>query len=249
MPTGGTRSSRRCPGWRLLAPDLRGHGESGWAEPPAYAVGDFAADLGAWIDAHAPGRVALVGHSMGGRVALGYAAHHPERVRGLVLLDTRLTPVEPERAAVWRASVAGKRHGRTYPTREEALAAFRFVPDERHVPAVIVADLAHHAVVAVPPGDWTFRFDRAVLSIDGDRAGDLTPLLRARCPLLLLAADSWVMGPEQRGSAPVTIFPGAHHFLSRAAAEAGRRCVRSSIGSRPDLRRLAARPAALEPRP
>jgi len=43
------------PGWRLVAPDLRGHGESSWAEPPSYLMRDFAADLGGVLSALAPG--------------------------------------------------------------------------------------------------------------------------------------------------------------------------------------------------
>ena len=50
------------PGWRVVAPHLRGHGESGWAEPPRYALADFARDLDAVMDALAPGPVPVIGH-------------------------------------------------------------------------------------------------------------------------------------------------------------------------------------------
>lgn len=210
------------PGWRLVAPDWRGHGESDRAEPPRYRIGDFAADLDAMLEALAPGPIALVGHSMGGRVAAWYAAHCAERVRGLVLLDIGVGLVNPEEAAKWRAQVAGRREGRGYPTREAALAAFRFVPDEPSVAPEIVADLAHHAVCERGPGDWTFRFDRAVLALDGDGAGDMSSVLAAiRCPTLVLSgADSWVMDAARRAAVAAAIphaaarqFPGAHHFL------------------------------------
>jgi len=77
------------------------------------------------------------------------------------------------------------------------------------------------------PGDWTFRFDRAVLALDGDAASDLGALLpRIRCPTLVLAgADSWVMDAAERAAilaaipgATVRVFPGGHHFfLARPA--------------------------------
>ena len=231
MRTGGTCSCPRwCPGWRIIAPDLRGHGQSDWAEPPHYRLWDFIADLTALLGALAPGRVVLGGHSMGGRVAAWYAGAHPEHVRGLVVLDARMGEVDPEMAARWRGSMVGKREGRGYPTREAALTAFRFVPDERGVAPAVIANLAHHAVVERAPGEWTFRFDRAVLALDGDGAGDLAPVLRRlRCPVLgLTGAESGVMAPAEREAlvaaiprCTVHVVPGGHHFLLTAPAAVG----------------------------
>jgi pimeloyl-ACP methyl ester carboxylesterase len=210
------------PGWRIVAPDLRGHGESAWADPPAYSIDDFGDDLHAVVVALTTGPIALAGHSMGGRIAVWYAARRPERVRGLALLDSRMTPVDPVRVAAWRGRIAGQREGRGHPSREAALAAFRFVPDEPGVPDAVRADLAHHAIVERAPGDWTFRFDRAVLSLEGDGAGDLmAALARIRRPAVVMAgADSWVMDAAHRadvaaalGGCPTRVFPGGHHFL------------------------------------
>jgi pimeloyl-ACP methyl ester carboxylesterase len=218
------------PGWRIVAPDLRGHGESDRAEPPQYAIEDFGRDLAAVLDALAPGPVPLVGHSMGGRIVVWAAAEQPERVRGLVVMDSRMETIRPELAAAWRAQVAGKREGRGYPTREQALAAFRFVPEEPNVPADVIADLAHHGIHERAPGDWTFRFDRAVLSREGDGAGDLLErMARIRCPALVMAGEnSWVMDAAQRAAvaaalpqAAMRVFPGGHHFLLGQAKETG----------------------------
>ena len=72
---------------RALALDLRGHGGS---ETPArgdYSIEAFAADVAAAADATGLDRFALVGHSLGGGVALEYAGQWPERVERLLLLD------------------------------------------------------------------------------------------------------------------------------------------------------------------
>jgi pimeloyl-ACP methyl ester carboxylesterase len=66
--------------------DLRGHGMSE-RPPTGYRVADLVADLAALLDALAIPRVALVGNSFGGLVALAFAAAHPERVTKLALID------------------------------------------------------------------------------------------------------------------------------------------------------------------
>src|SRR5262245_19116733 len=218
------------PGWRLVVPDLRGHGQSDWAEPARYRLWDFVDDLIAILGAVAPGQVVVGGYSMGARVAAWYAASHPERTRGLVLLDTRLAGVDPALSTRFRGSMVGKREGRLYPTREEALAAFRFVPEEPDVPPAVIANLAHHGLVERAPGEWTYRFDRAVLGLEGDGAGDLTPMIeRLRCPVLaMVGSESWVMTPEERDAlvravprCRLEVIPGRHHFMLSQAARVG----------------------------
>jgi pimeloyl-ACP methyl ester carboxylesterase len=72
---------------RAVALDLRGHGRS---EPPKdgdYTIAAMAGDIAAVVDTLGLDRFVLVGHSMGGGVALTYAGAHPDRVAGLVLVD------------------------------------------------------------------------------------------------------------------------------------------------------------------
>jgi len=76
---------------RAIAIDLRGHGRSAMpAEPDSgrdFAVTSMAQDIGAVADALQLDRFVLVGHSMGGFVAIAYAGAHPNGVAGLFLLD------------------------------------------------------------------------------------------------------------------------------------------------------------------
>ncbi|HTO69376.1 MAG TPA: alpha/beta hydrolase [Myxococcota bacterium] len=79
---------------RTLALDQRGHGgstNSGKLE--AYAVANLVADLAAAFDALGLERADLLGHSMGGAVALRFALARPERVASLVLMDTSAQPI------------------------------------------------------------------------------------------------------------------------------------------------------------
>jgi len=82
-------------GWHAVAPDLRGHGASDHpGEEESYSLAIIAADLLALADALGWGRFVLLGHSMGGMIAQHLLLAEPERVRGLVLMDTTHGPVD-----------------------------------------------------------------------------------------------------------------------------------------------------------
>ena len=79
---------------RVLAPDLRGHGESGrTGDPASYGFEQLTADLLGLLDALAIERCDLLGHSMGGMIALRAALAAPGRVASLVLMDTAPGPL------------------------------------------------------------------------------------------------------------------------------------------------------------
>jgi pimeloyl-ACP methyl ester carboxylesterase len=74
-------------GRRAVAFDLRGHGRSEPARDDDYTIAGMAGDIAAVADGLGLGRLVLVGHSLGGGAALVYAAAHPDRVAGLLLVD------------------------------------------------------------------------------------------------------------------------------------------------------------------
>ena len=228
-----------APGWRLIAPDLRGHGESEWPAAPSYAIGDCAGDLVALLDALALDRVVIIAHSMGARIAVWLAAHHPDRVRGLALLDTSLGGVDEATARRWRGRVVGQREGRSYATREKARAAFRSCRPSPASHRRSRTDLAHHAIVERAPGEWAFRFDRAVLSLDGDGGGNLIDLAAGvPCPVWMGRGTGASSRRESRSrrcnnAAPTskdTISKARIIFSCRTRGRQASRCGGSSTG-------------------
>ena len=74
--------------WRRIALDLRGHGDSPWSPECAYDLDDYARDIGPLLDRLDVDAAHVVAHSMGGQVAMLFAAAHPRRVKSLTLVDT-----------------------------------------------------------------------------------------------------------------------------------------------------------------
>ena len=87
--------------FHVIAPDLRGHGDSEWAVGSSYSLADHVYDLTCLVKAEGLEKVAVVGHSMGGMVSLTYAGAFPEKVSRLAVLDgvtnfpaRRVKPIE-----------------------------------------------------------------------------------------------------------------------------------------------------------
>jgi len=80
----------------LIIPDLRGFGESETVDTP-YTMDDYASDIAGLLDQLNIQRAAIVGHSMGGYVALAFARLYPERVSGLALVASQAPADPPER--------------------------------------------------------------------------------------------------------------------------------------------------------
>jgi pimeloyl-ACP methyl ester carboxylesterase len=72
----------------LLAPDAPGFGESPALPPEEYETGSVVEMVGGLLDERGIDRAILIGHSWGGTIMTAFAATHPERVDGLVLVDS-----------------------------------------------------------------------------------------------------------------------------------------------------------------
>jgi pimeloyl-ACP methyl ester carboxylesterase len=203
--------------FHVVSLDQRGHGESAWAEPPAYGTEDFTGDLVGLMDVLGWARMIVVGHSMGGHNAMTFAAWHPERVAALVIVDSR-PAIPAERLTVMHAR--GRRIPRVHPSEDAAVQSFRLLPRETVADRALLAHVARAGLMR-RDGGWAWRFDPAT---HGARQPvDAWPLLpRITAPTLITrAALSPVltqdMAERLRASVPraslVTI-PGAYHHLT-----------------------------------
>jgi len=77
--------------FHVIAPDQRGHGETGHAPP--YSFNQLVTDLLGFLDKTVTGPVHLLGHSLGGMIAMRAVLAAPERFRSLILMDTSSRPV------------------------------------------------------------------------------------------------------------------------------------------------------------
>ncbi len=109
----------------VYALDLRNHGDSPHA--PTHTLSDCVGDLHDWVTAHGPGPVRLIGHSMGGQVAMGFAVALPDLVSGIAVLDIAPRPYPADHENELRALRTDIRGCRTRAELDSLLTAL--LPD------------------------------------------------------------------------------------------------------------------------
>src|SRR5215207_10850346 len=133
----------------VILPDLRGFGDSTTVDSP-YSMDDYASDIAGLLDELGIRKAAIVGHSMGGYVALAFARLYPERVSGLGLVSSQLPADAPERkegryksAADVSANGIGSVVETMTPkfTADERLQSYARVSMERQQPAAYIGAL------------------------------------------------------------------------------------------------------------
>src|ERR671923_1752984 len=73
--------------YHIIAPDLRGHGDSEWARGSEYSMVEYVLDLAQLLEQLASFPVILIGHSLGGAIVLQYSGVYPERVAKVVGIE------------------------------------------------------------------------------------------------------------------------------------------------------------------
>lgn len=198
--------------FRVVAPDLRGHGQSDWASGGAYAVLDFASDLAALFEQTGLSQAALVGHSLGGAVATHFAALYPDKVTRLCNVEglrplTKPAPATPDEqmAAIraWAdkaAAATSSRARRTYADLE-AMTRRLMEADPRMPEGTARAFVATNALAC--EGGFRWRYDPMVRETALVTTIGPSPVHfweRVACPVLLVyGKESWAVSPAVDG--------------------------------------------------
>jgi pimeloyl-ACP methyl ester carboxylesterase len=213
--------------YSVYAPDLRGHGDSEWAVGGQYSMPDFVLDVATLADIIGSGEITLIGHSMGGGVALQYAGVCPGRVTKVVSIEglgPRMMRMMRRPAHIrmrdWIAHMREfeQRHPRHYPSIDDAVA--RMEEENPHLSSEMARHLTVHGARRNEDGTYSWKFDNFVRThspyeFNTEDARDIWN--QVRCPVLLVRGDeSWTGDPEEDGRASAF-----HDYRSVLIEEAG----------------------------
>jgi pimeloyl-ACP methyl ester carboxylesterase len=202
---------------RVVAVDLRGHGDSAWTVPPEYSPAFYAGDIASLIEGLAIESPIVAGHSMGGIAALAFAGRFPGLARAIVAIDVAVTSTARRNRYLQHLQALPTV---VYPDLATALDRFRLMPREGNIPPDVLTEVAERSLMRTQEGGYTLKFDRE--SFFGSDGLDVATAIREiGLPLLLIRAGlSRILTAEAAANAAasnplarlVTI-PESHHHL------------------------------------
>ena len=184
-----------CPDYHVLALEARGHGDSQWASDGDYSLEAHLADIEGFVDAVGLDQFILVGHSMGGRNSYVYTARNPDKVKGLVIVDTgpEIRARGADRIRRFRElpddmdtyqEFADRVQEYTGRTREQVMGALKYSIRQRS------------------DGKWSWKYDK-LLRTPGSQPAGWGPdklwecVASIRCPTMVIrGGDSDLFTPE-----------------------------------------------------
>ncbi len=235
--------------YHIIAPDLRGHGDSAWSPSGEYGMSAYVYDIAQLIHQQRLAPVRIIAHSMGGNVALRYAGVYPETVTKLVAIEglgpspammrRREETSAAKRLRNWieqKRGFAG-RAPRRYATIEDAFA--RMQTENRHLTPEQARYLTVHGAAQNEDGTYSWKFDNYCRS---NSPTDLAPKelqevwSNIACPVLFVnGKESWASNPETDGrmkhfkDGRVVEFEGAGHWVHHDRLDAFLETVRAFL--------------------
>lgn len=201
--------------WHVIAPDLRGHGDSAWSPEGDYSASAFIYDFAQLVHTLGHEQVTIVAHSLGGDITARYTGLYPDKVRRLVNIEglgppAALLAVRGEvgfadqlREWINDKRAAAGRQPKRYKTIEEAFARMKaensFLSDEQ------ARHLTVHGASRNEDGTWSWKFDNYlyVRRPNDMPPGEVEQLWAAiTCPVLLMSGDASFFAMEPNDPRP-----------------------------------------------
>lgn len=235
--------------YHIVAPDLRGHGDSEWAWGSEYAMIEYVVDIAQLLAQLDSFPVTLIGHSLGGGIVLQYSGVYPDRVKQVVAIEglgppPQMIQQQPknahERMQLWitqMRELAG-RLPRRYKTLAEAVGRMREA--NPRLTEEQAYHLTLHGTNRNEDGTYSWKFDNYVRAqspyrFNVDDAWEIWG--RITCPTLLVrGGESWASDPEKDGRAKafrratVVTIPNAGHWVHHDQLEHFLQAVRDFLG-------------------
>ena len=222
-----------CDDFHIIAPDLRGHGDSQWPTGGGYGFAEYVYDIAQLIHQTGLAPVTIIGHSLGGGISLRYAGTYPEKVSRIVAVEGLGFPPERlreqaarpdhEKMANWIDTMRdlSGRLPKRYATLDEAIV--RMQDANPHLRPEQARHLTIHGVNQNEDGSYSWKFDNYVRNFPPYGMGEAeTHALwtRITCPTLLIRGlESWSTDPEADGraacfaDATIVDFENAGHWV------------------------------------
>lgn len=239
--------------WHIIAPDLRGHGDSQWSADGSYTMAGYVYDLAQLVHQQQLAPVTIIGHSLGGNIALRFAGIYPEQVRRLVAIEglgpspkvlaERRKKRIAERMRTWieeQRGLAG-RLPRRYASIEDAFK--RMQEANKHLSPEQARHLTHQGVNQNEDGTYSWKFDNYVrVWPPYDMTMEDVERLWSwiACPTLLVyGKESWASNPLDDGRArhfahaEVITFEKAGHWVHHDQLDAFLKRVRNFLQAPP----------------
>ncbi|MGB0921808.1 MAG: alpha/beta fold hydrolase [Alphaproteobacteria bacterium] len=219
--------------WHIVAPDLRGHGDSEWTKGSNYSFHEHVLDIAQLIEHLGEDQVTIMAHSMGGSISLRYTGLFPEKVRKIIAIEGMGPPPamieqmrkksSKDRWLNWieQNREIARRKPRPYKTVEDCIARMQqensFLNDEQ------ARHLTVNGIIRQEDGTYTWKFDPYMRQMGptGFDPSEMTTMLgEITCPVMLVRGEnSWAADPVEDGR--VEAFSNAAKVQVETVKEAG----------------------------